>query len=129
MEITRVLRVLEYSADSIEAIQNILENNKYNNPINGSIGGGFIVATCDPSTILFADGKYRLMRYLEYRGKDRYSNREERVISGTERINETLALSKVPANGEKVIEQNGYYVTIKSGIIGIGFDEVVDIEE
>ena len=136
MKITRVLRVLEYSADSIEAIQDIIANygDKPNpNPINGVLGGGAIIATCDPTNILYSDGKYRLMRYLEYRSGDRvkydFNLGRDRRFTGLEIIANNFSKSNVPVNGEKVIEQNGYSVVIKSGIIGSGFGENLEVED
>ena len=130
--ITRVLRVLEYSADSIEAINYILEHNPETNPINGSMGGGAVVATCDPTTIKFIDGKYRLMRYLEYRSSDveKYDTTigKVRTFTGLERIIFTFEQSRVPIKGEKLIVENGYEVLIRSGIIGNGFGENVEVD-
>ena len=131
--ITRVLRVLEYSADSIEVINYILEHNPENNPINGSMGGGSVVATCDPTTIKFIDGKYRLMRYLEYRSSDveKYDMTigRVRIFTGLERIIFTFEQSRVPIKGEKLIVENGYDVLIRSGIIGNGFGENVGVDD
>ena len=131
--ITRVLRVLEYSADSIEAINYILEHNPETNPINGSMGGGSVVATCDPTTIKFIDGKYRLMRYLEYRSSDveKYDMTigRVRIFTGLERIIFTFEQSRVPIKGEKLIVENGYDVLIRSGIIGNGFGENVGVDD
>ena len=136
MKITRVFRVLEYSADSIEAIQNILMywNDKPNpNPINGILGGGSIISTCDPTSILFSDGKYRLIRYLEYRSGDRFKHDfgldRDRKFTGLEIIAVNFSKSNIPINGEKIIEQNGYSVLIRSGLIGNGFGENVEVDE
>ena len=139
--ITRVLRVLEYSADSIEAINYILEHHysydnegqvDNSNPINGSMGGGGVVATCDPTTVKFIDGKYRLMRYLEYRSGDveKYDKTlgRVRIFTGLERIIFTFEQSRVPIKGEKLIVENGYEVLIRSGIIGNGFGENVEVD-
>ena len=129
----RILRVLEYSSDSIETIQSILEQNYgcknesteilYKNPINGVMGGGAVVATCDPTTIKFIDGKYRLMRYLEYRSEDGKNK------TALERILFAFEHSVVPIKGEKLIEENGFKVLIRSGIIGNGFGEDFDEEK
>ena len=131
--ITRVLRVLEYSADSIEAINYILEHNPETNPINGIMGGGAVVATCDPTTVKFIDGKYRLMRYLEYRSSDveKYDKTvgRVRIFTGLERIIFTFEQSRVPIKGEKLIVENGYDVLIRSGIIGNGFGENVGVDD
>ena len=131
--ITIVLRVLKYSADSIEAINYILEHNPETNPINGSMGGGSVVATCDPTTIKFIDGKYRLMRYLEYRSWDveKYDMTlgRVRIFTGLERIIFTFEQSRVPIKGEKLIVENGYEVLIRSGIIGNGFGESVEVDD
>lgn len=129
--ITRVLRVLEYSADSIEAINYILEHNYsdkpasnalYKNPINGSMGGGAVVAICDPLSIKFIDGKYRLMRYLEYRSSG------NKIRNGLEQIIFNFELSRIPIKGEKLIVEGGYEVLIRSGIIGNGFGENVEVD-
>lgn len=123
--ITRVLRALEYSADSIEAINKVLEHGYsyddktehiMNNPINGIMGGGAVTAICDPSSISFSDGKYRLIRLLEYRASDRG------LKSGFEVILDTLKISRVPYKGQRVIDG----VLIKSGIIGNGFGETIE---
>lgn len=138
-KMTRVLRVLEYSADSIEAIQHILEHrydddggqnrNIRANPINGIMGGGAVIATCDPNTIKFIDGKYRLMRYLEYRaeGSERYDRqiKRTRFFTGLEIIIQTFEQSRVPYNGERLIKEGNYEVLIRSGIIGNGFGETI----
>lgn len=133
----RVLRVLEYSADSAEAIEHILkyrllasgrlvENSYIINGVIPGMEGGKIIATCNVMDIPFVNGKYRLIRMLDYvsiGGTDRggYS------ITGTQVIAKTLSTSNIPTSGEKTITQNGFEVVIRSGIIGYGFGE--DINE
>ena len=97
------------------------------------MGGGSVVATCDPTTIKFIDGKYRLMRYLEYRSGDveKYDMTigKVRTFTGLERIIFTFEQSRVPIKGEKLIVENGYEVLIRSGIIGNGFGESVEVDD
>ena len=129
----RVLRVLEYSADSVEAIEDILKHivlrdggvRDNTNPINGTLiglGGGSIVATCNVMDIPFIDGKFRLIRMLDYRSKGS-ENRDGFSITGLKVIYDCLSTSSIPMNGEKTISQNGFEVVIRSGIIGDGFGE------
>ena len=73
------------------------------------------------------------MRYLEYRGEDveKYDRTigKVRTFTGLERIIFTFEQSRVPIKGEKLIVENGYEVLIRSGIIGNGFGENVEVDD
>jgi len=110
----RIVRVLEYSSDKMEDIEYILKTSP--NPANGVLGGGCIVASCFTLDIPFIDGKYRLIRTLEYR-------------LSKHRMSKVINLNLIPFIGEKELFIDGHRVLIKSGVIGEFSEKIENMED